>query len=131
MYEIAESKHMTPDPGMMTAWLYLVKSAFSSLINVFLTHADMRSEKENQGIEHMIFNRKGQTVMRKKKRIFGICSCIVIMALLLGCATTSSNMAISSMQQDLVLEPEAKDARSAQDKIYEWELMLQENQKLK
>ncbi|MBN1834131.1 MAG: hypothetical protein JW896_18685 [Deltaproteobacteria bacterium] len=38
------------------------------------------------------------------------------------------NMAISSMKQYLVLEPEAKDARSAQDKIYEWELMVQENQ---
>ena len=38
------------------------------------------------------------------------------------------NMAISSMKQYLVLEPKAKDARSAQDKIYEWELMVQENQ---
>ena len=37
------------------------------------------------------------------------------------------NMAISSMKQYLALEPEAKDARSSQDKIYEWELMLQEN----
>ena len=39
------------------------------------------------------------------------------------------NMAISSMKQYLALEPEARDARSSQDKIYEWELMLQENQK--
>lgn len=29
------------------------------------------------------------------------------------------------MKQYLLLEPEAKDARSAQDKIYEWELMIQ------
>ncbi len=35
------------------------------------------------------------------------------------------NMAISSMKQYLLLEPEAKDARSAQDKIYEWELKIQ------
>ncbi|KJS33106.1 MAG: hypothetical protein VR64_04210 [Desulfatitalea sp. BRH_c12] len=32
--------------------------------------------------------------------------------------------AITYMKQYLLLEPEAKDARSAQDKIYEWELML-------
>jgi hypothetical protein len=28
------------------------------------------------------------------------------------------------MKHYLLLEPQAKDARSAQDKIYEWELML-------
>jgi hypothetical protein len=28
------------------------------------------------------------------------------------------------MKQYLTLEPDAKDARSAQDKIYEWELMM-------
>lgn len=39
------------------------------------------------------------------------------------------NMAISFMKKYLILEPDAKDARSAQDKIYEWELMLEENQK--
>ena len=32
--------------------------------------------------------------------------------------------AIASMKQYLLLEPEANDARSAQDKVYEWELML-------
>jgi len=32
--------------------------------------------------------------------------------------------AIAYMNQYLLLEPEAKDARSAQDKIYEWEIML-------
>ena len=32
--------------------------------------------------------------------------------------------AIASMKQYLLLEPEANDARSAQDKIYEWEIML-------
>ena len=32
--------------------------------------------------------------------------------------------AIAYMKQYLLLEPEAKDARSAQDKIYEWEIML-------
>ena len=59
MYEIAESRHMTPEPEMMTAWLYLVKSAFSFLINVFLTHADMPSDKEDKDIEQMILNTKG------------------------------------------------------------------------
>jgi len=34
--------------------------------------------------------------------------------------------AISYMKQYLLLEPDAKDARSAQDKIYEWELKVQE-----
>lgn len=33
--------------------------------------------------------------------------------------------AITYMKQYLLLEPEAKDARSAHDKIYEWEFMLQ------
>ena len=33
--------------------------------------------------------------------------------------------AITYMKQYLLLEPEAKDARSAQDKIYEWEIMMQ------
>ena len=32
--------------------------------------------------------------------------------------------AIAYMKQYLLLEPEAKDARSSQDKIYEWEVML-------
>lgn len=56
MYEIAGSKLMTPEPEMMPD---LVKSAFSLLINVFFTHVDIRSKKEDQDIEHMIFNRKG------------------------------------------------------------------------
>lgn len=34
------------------------------------------------------------------------------------------NAAISSMKKYLLLEPEAEDARSAQDKIYEWEAMI-------
>ena len=38
------------------------------------------------------------------------------------------NPAISYMKQYLLLEPDAKDARSAQDKIYEWELMIQQKQ---
>jgi len=32
--------------------------------------------------------------------------------------------AIAHMNQYLLLEPEARDARSAQDKIYEWEALL-------
>ncbi|MHB1379703.1 MAG: hypothetical protein ACYCX0_08790 [Desulfurivibrionaceae bacterium] len=35
--------------------------------------------------------------------------------------------AIAHMKQYLLLAPEAKDARGGQDKIYEWELMLQRN----
>jgi len=35
------------------------------------------------------------------------------------------NMAISNMKKYLILELEAKDARSGQDKIYEWEIKLQ------
>ena len=38
------------------------------------------------------------------------------------------NQAVSYMKQYLMLEPEAKDARSAQDKIYEWEMMAEEKQ---
>jgi len=38
------------------------------------------------------------------------------------------NMAISSMKHYLALEPEAEDARSAQDKIYEWEMLAEEKQ---
>ncbi len=34
-------------------------------------------------------------------------------------------LAISFMKQYLLLEPEAKDARGAQDKIYEWEILLE------
>ncbi|MDF1590426.1 MAG: tetratricopeptide repeat protein [Desulfobacterales bacterium] len=34
------------------------------------------------------------------------------------------NKAISFMKQYLLLVPDAADARSAQDKIYEWELMI-------
>jgi hypothetical protein len=34
------------------------------------------------------------------------------------------NSAISYMKQYLMLVPDAKDARSAQDKIYEWELLM-------
>ena len=36
------------------------------------------------------------------------------------------NAAIYYMKKYLMLEPEAEDARSAQDKIYLWESMLQE-----
>jgi tetratricopeptide (TPR) repeat protein len=36
--------------------------------------------------------------------------------------------AISFMKQYLLLEPDAKDARSAQDKIYEWEFLMQKKQ---
>ena len=35
--------------------------------------------------------------------------------------------AVSYMKQYLMLVPDAKDARSAQDKIYEWEIMMQQN----
>ncbi len=35
------------------------------------------------------------------------------------------SQAITYMRQYLMLEPDAKDARSAQDKIYEWELLFQ------
>jgi len=38
------------------------------------------------------------------------------------------NLAVSYMKQYLMLEPEAKDARSAQDKIYEWEMLAEEKQ---
>jgi tetratricopeptide (TPR) repeat protein len=41
------------------------------------------------------------------------------------------NTAISNMRKYLVLEPQAKDARSAQDKIYEWEVMIQKQNYLK
>ena len=43
---------------------------------------------------------------------------------LLYAQTTQFDMAISCMKQYLLLVPEAKDARSAQDKIYEWEIMM-------
>ncbi|MEW6672146.1 MAG: tetratricopeptide repeat protein [Thermodesulfobacteriota bacterium] len=36
------------------------------------------------------------------------------------------NQAIAYMRQYLLLVPEAPDARSAQDKIYEWEIMMQQ-----
>jgi tetratricopeptide (TPR) repeat protein len=38
------------------------------------------------------------------------------------------NMAIAYMKQYLMLVPDAPDARSAQDKIYEWEYLLQRTQ---
>jgi len=38
------------------------------------------------------------------------------------------NMAIAYMKQYLLLLPEAPDARSAQDKIYEWEFLMQRTQ---
>ncbi|MBN1834132.1 MAG: hypothetical protein JW896_18690 [Deltaproteobacteria bacterium] len=38
------------------------------------------------------------------------------------------NRAVSYMKQYLMLEPDAKDARSAQDKIYEWEMLAEERQ---
>ncbi len=38
------------------------------------------------------------------------------------------NSAISYMKQYLMLVPDAKDARSAQDKIYEWEFMIKRKQ---
>jgi tetratricopeptide (TPR) repeat protein len=38
------------------------------------------------------------------------------------------NKAIAYMKQYLMLVPEAPDARSAQDKIYEWELLMQRTQ---
>jgi tetratricopeptide (TPR) repeat protein len=47
---------------------------------------------------------------------------------LLSAQVKRFNPAISYMKQYLMLEPEAKDARSAQDKIYEWELMIQKKQ---
>ncbi|HEY3389684.1 MAG TPA: hypothetical protein VGK38_08950, partial [Prolixibacteraceae bacterium] len=34
--------------------------------------------------------------------------------------------AISSMKKYLLLQPDASDARGAQDKIYEWEIMLKQ-----
>lgn len=39
------------------------------------------------------------------------------------------NNAIFIMKQYLMLEPEAQDARSAQDKIYEWEYMVEKKRK--
>jgi tetratricopeptide (TPR) repeat protein len=42
---------------------------------------------------------------------------------LLSAQLNRFNSAISYMKRYLLLEPEAKDARSAQDKIYEWEIM--------
>lgn len=44
---------------------------------------------------------------------------------LLSAQMNRFNQAISYMKQYLLLEPEAQDARSAQDKIYEWELMIE------
>ena len=38
------------------------------------------------------------------------------------------NKAIAYMKQYLMLVPEAPDTRSAQDKIYEWEFMMQKTQ---
>ena len=38
------------------------------------------------------------------------------------------NQAVSYMKQYLMLVPEAEDARSAQDKIYEWEMLAEEKQ---
>jgi tetratricopeptide (TPR) repeat protein len=35
------------------------------------------------------------------------------------------NVAINRMKKYLILSPEASDARSAQDKIYEWEILIQ------
>jgi len=45
---------------------------------------------------------------------------------LLSAQVNRFKVAISYMKQYLLLEPDAKDARSAQDKIYEWELKVQE-----
>ncbi len=39
------------------------------------------------------------------------------------------NSAIPYMKQYLMLVPDAKDARKAQDKIYEWEFLAQKKQK--
>jgi tetratricopeptide (TPR) repeat protein len=44
---------------------------------------------------------------------------------LLSAQIKNYNAAIYYMKKYLLLEPEASDARSAQDKIYEWELMMQ------
>lgn len=44
---------------------------------------------------------------------------------LLHAQTGNYCKAIATMKKYLILDPEAKDARSAQDKIYEWELLLQ------
>ena len=43
---------------------------------------------------------------------------------LLSAQTKEFRSAIFYMKHYLLLEPDAKDARTAQDKIYEWELML-------
>lgn len=43
---------------------------------------------------------------------------------LLSAQLSRFRLAMAYMKQYLLLEPEAKDARSAQDKIYEWEIML-------
>ncbi|RJR32794.1 MAG: hypothetical protein C4576_29375 [Desulfobacteraceae bacterium] len=43
---------------------------------------------------------------------------------LLSAQTHRFKLAIAYMKQYLLLEPEAQDARSGQDKIYEWELMI-------
>lgn len=45
---------------------------------------------------------------------------------LLAAETGELSMAISNMKKYLLLMPGAKDARSAQDKIYEWEGLIQE-----
>ena len=47
---------------------------------------------------------------------------------LLSAQTNRFSVAITYMKQYLLLVPDAKDARSAQDKIYEWELMIQKKQ---
>ncbi len=44
---------------------------------------------------------------------------------LLSAQVGGYRQAIGFMKQYLLLEPEAKDARSAQDKIYEWEILLE------
>jgi tetratricopeptide (TPR) repeat protein len=44
---------------------------------------------------------------------------------LLYAQQNNPHRAIFHMKQYLLLEPESKDARSAQDKIYEWELLMQ------
>jgi len=44
---------------------------------------------------------------------------------LLSAQMSRFNAAITYMKQYLLLEPDAKDARNAQDKIYEWDLFMQ------
>jgi len=68
-------------------------------------------------------------IANKKTTLFVVG--IVMLAVLSGCAA-QDNLPVSAifyMRHYLLLKPDAKDARSAQGKIYKLELIVQENQK--